>query len=223
MHSPREARAGLWSVPGSSIALGPTIVDATNITHPCKLGVCTDKAVSFSICQANGIDVVCSLIFDTKLKLTAHINDTCVCESEFDPGGDGIVRIARIVGVIYRKIVRLVAPDTLLDCKFVEVNWTPLKLTTFVICLAMQTHGKDEGEQARSITTSFSKSTWSIQPRKLQLRFVFRRKFAELGDHTAVYPPGLVFGQTGFVCESSIPLGELTRLLWQTVVLELFP
>jgi hypothetical protein len=130
--------------------------------------------------------------------------------------------MAKILGVIYRKIITLLPPMQINNTVYVDLSWTPLKLTTFIIALALQTHGKDE-QTASTITTTHLGSEWQLTPSDAKIQFTYKRTSVTVNDDTITYPTGLTVAHFGFESNNAIHLNFITTELWRTMVKMLSP
>jgi hypothetical protein len=196
-------------------------VSALNRLHPCELTRCSSAAVEFLVLQPNGLHAECVLTF-APMRLIAHINKTCVCDCSFEVGAEGVINMAKILGVVYRKVIMKVPPMKINNTIYVDLSWTPLKLTTFVIALALQTHGKDH-QTVSSIKTDVLHSEWKLTPNALIIQFTYKRSEFTINEHTVTYPKGLTVADFGFVTHSAKHLNYITTQLWRAMVEILIP
>jgi len=197
------------------------IVAALNRLHPCELVRCSDTAVEFLVLQQNGLHAECVLTF-SPMRLIAHINKQCVSDCSFEVGSAGIINMAKILGVVYRRVMVKVPPMRINQEVYVDLSWNSLKITTFVIALALQTHGRDN-QVATTTATSFLGSTWKLDPGALNIKFLYKRTCVHVNNQIIPYPRGVVVSELGFDTTNPKHLNRITTDLWRTMVEILSP
>ena len=125
--------------------------------------------------------------------------------------------MAKLLGVVYRKIIMTLPPMPTNDTIYIDLSWTPLKITTFVIALALQTHGKDT-QAASSVQTTFLSSEWELTPDTLNINFAYKRDCITVNAHIIPLPKSLTVTESGFSTNNTKYLNWITTDLWRTVV-----
>lgn len=198
------------------------------MVHPTVVGQCSSRAVQFLLKQAHpgAPDFDCTLVVaDGLVHLCGHLGGTCLCDIQFAVANEDVITVAKIVGVIYRRlVVRLPPPRRAVPpsgTAYPDASWPAVKLTTFVIALACQTHGTNEA----LTVVSTGGTTWLAQPGDVMLTFQYKAAEAVLvvGASTT-YVPYVASLRRGETWHTRNPhaVGLLATALWQALVQALF-
>ena len=199
------------------------------MVHPTAVGQCSSRAVQFLLKQdAPGApDIDCTLVAaDGEVHLCGHLGGTCLCDIRFAVGNEDVITVAKIVGVVYRRLVVLLPPPRPRAAPpsgsaYPDASWPAVKLTTFVIALACQTHGTNEA----LTVVSTGGTTWLARPGDVMLTFQYKAAEAVLvvGASTT-YVPYVAALRRGETWHTRNPhaVGLLATALWQALVQALF-
>jgi hypothetical protein len=207
------------------------IVGAINIVHPTTTIACSDHAAEFFLLQRDGLpNVLCTVILNRKnVSIVAHLDATCLCNISFNVTSEcSLTNTASIVGVIYRRIICKLDPISTMKADdqptFVDLSWTPVKLTHFAICLAFQTYGVSETDTAIGVpTTQWGPSSWTFSPSDVKLEYEYKRTHFMLNQKKVPYPPGVSIREESWDVTNASKLAPLATDIWKCTVTALWP
>jgi hypothetical protein len=207
------------------------IVGAVNLVHPAGIVNCSEHAAEFLLFQRDGLpNVSCTIVLNEKVvTVIAHLDTICMCNITFNITSTcALVNTSSIVGVLYRKVVCKLDPtpikENIYGATYIDLGWTPLKLTHFAICLAFQTYGTSDDDTAVCYpTTQWGPSSWTITPSDVQLKYEYKRTHFVLNNKQFLYPPGVSIKAGAWDVATASTLAPLATGIWKCTILALWP